>query len=206
MTETRKIRTATETIICQFCQRGLLRGERSDVFHAHGESRLVCELCQPNALRSGWRRDLPAGGPQELPTTPERGGLLDRLRGRTSRPAVTPDPIGPREPLGVRAEPTGPSGRIRTAVEAFNASEHAKTIHSVGHSLGDATVSAVDLETAGVELVAAWDLCWYRWRVEMDHGGVSVFEAGRGYELAELAEEQRSGNLLLDADGNLRVP
>ncbi|MEI7890035.1 MAG: hypothetical protein WCI34_06970, partial [Actinomycetes bacterium] len=187
MTETRKIRTATETTVCEFCHRGLLRGERSDVFHAHGESRLVCELCQPNALRSGWRRDLPAGGPQEAPTTPEKGGLLDRFRGRGPRVASTPDPITPRQDQRVRAQPTGPSGRIRTAVEAFNASEHSKTINSVGHSLGDATVTAVDLEDAGVELVAAWDLCWYRWRVEMDHGGVSVIEAGRGYELAELA-------------------
>ena len=100
----------------------------------------------------------------------------------------------------------GSTGRIRSAVKAFNSSEHLKTVASVGHSLGDPTLTGIDLDDGAVELVAAWDLCWYRWRVELDHGGVSVLEAGRGYELRELSEDQRAGNLHLNASGELAAP
>jgi len=206
MTKNLKIRTSTETTICEFCHRGLLRGERSDTFYLHNDSKLVCELCQTTALRAGWRRDAPSAASTQHPTTTERGGLLDRLRGRSTRDRVTPEPLAPRDHSKVKAEPTGSVGRIRTAVESFNGSEYLKTISSVGHSLGDPTFTAVDLEGEGVDLVAAWDLCWYRWRVEIGQGGVSILEAGRGYELAELSVEQRKGNLLLGPNGQIIVP
>ena len=104
------------------------------------------------------------------------------------------------------AEPTGTIGRVRTAVTAFNGSEHHKTISGVAHSLGDPILTAVDLEEAGVDIVAGWDLCWYRWRIELDHGSTSVSEAGRGYDLNELGEALRVGNLSLDSDGQVKAP
>jgi hypothetical protein len=64
-------------------------------------------------------------------------------------------------------------------------------------------LTAVDLDDAGVDIVAGWDLCWYRWRVELDHGTTTVIEAGRGYDLAELGESLLAGNLILDASGQL---
>lgn len=200
---TRLIRTSTQTTVCGFCHRGLLRGERSDIFQSGGESRVVCELCQTAALRSGWRRE-GAGDPTvQTPTTPERGRLLDRLMGRSPRRVETPAQPAPQAESRVTAEPRGPVGRIRQAVEAFNGTEHAKTISGVAHSLGDPTATAVDLGESGVDIVVGWDLCWYRWRVELDHGGATVLEAGRGYNLAELGEAQLAGNLAVDAHGHL---
>jgi len=203
MTETRRIRTNTETAICGFCNRGLLCGERSDVFHAGGESRLTCELCQTAALRSGWRRDPQADTGSHQSTNPGRARLLERLRGRPVRNDATPDPLSRRDEQRVLAEPRGSVGRIRAALGAFNATEHLKTVGGVAHSLGDPTLTAVDLDDAGVDIVAGWDLCWYRWRVELDHGTTTVIEAGRGYDLAELGESLLAGNLILDASGQL---
>lgn len=167
---------------------------------------MACELCQTAALRSGWRREAASDAATPHPTTPERGRLLDRLRGRQSQARPTPDPLTRGEEQRVLAEPTGSVGRIRTAVAAFNGSEHLKTIGGVAHSLGDPTLTAVDLEGAGVDIVAGWDLCWYRWRVELDHGTTTVIEAGRGYDLSELGEALRAGNLALDASGELKAP
>ncbi len=206
MTETRRIRTNTETKVCGFCNRGLLSGERSDLFYAGGESRVTCELCQTAALRSGWRREAPSDSASPHPTTPERGRLLDRLRGRQPQKQPTPNPLARSEEQRVLAEPRGSVGRIRTAVTAFNGSDHLKTIAGVAHSLGDPVLTAVDLEDAGVDIVAGWDLCWYRWRVELDHGTTTVIEAGRGYDLNELGEALRAGNLTMDATGELQAP
>jgi len=110
-----------------------------------------------------------------------------------------------REEHRVLAEPRGSVGRIRAALAAFNASQHVRTIEGVGHSLGEATLSAVDLDGAGVDIIAGWDLCWYRWRVELDHGTSTVVEAGRGYDLAELGEALLIGNVGLDTAGQLVV-
>ncbi len=206
MTETRRIRTSTETEVCGFCNRGLLCGERSDVFYAGAESRVACELCQTAALRSGWRREAPADRATPHPTTPERGRLLDRLRGRQGERAITPDPLTRRDEQRVLAEPRGSVGRIRTAITAFNGTDHLKTIAGVRSSLGEPTLTAVDLEDFGVDIVAGWDLCWYRWRVELDHGTTTVIEAGRGYDLAELGEALRVGNVTLDSAGQLVAP
>ena len=104
------------------------------------------------------------------------------------------------------AEPRGSVGRIRTAVTAFNGSEHVKTIAGVAHSLGEPVLTAVDLEGAGVDIVAGWDLCWYRWRVELDHGTTTVIEAGRGYDLNELGETLRAGNLTMGSSGEIKAP
>jgi hypothetical protein len=97
-------------------------------------------------------------------------------------------------------------GRLRTAVAAFNGSEHHKTISGVAHSLGEPILTAVDLDGAGVDIVAGWELCWYRWRVELDHGTTTVIEAGRGYDLSELGEALRVGNLSFDSAGLLKAP
>jgi hypothetical protein len=75
----------------------------------------------------------------------------------------------------------------------------------VAHSLGDPTVTVIDAGEDGVDLVAAWELCWYRWRVEMGHGGVSVVENGRGYEISELQPAETVGNAKADSNGSLSL-
>jgi hypothetical protein len=64
-------------------------------------------------------------------------------------------------------------------------------------------VSVADLGDGGVMIVAAWDLCWYRWRVDMAQGGITVVDAGRGYELTELEPYEITGGVMVATDGSL---
>lgn len=199
--EVRQIKLADHSLACDFCGRNMLRGEIGERLFHSGEERVACELCRMRALRSGWHRDrVPAAGVAR-PTTPERGRLLDRLRGRGATDgSASGTPVAPPK---VKAEPRGVSGREKAAIDHFNASPHRQTVASVAHSLGSPTVSVSDRGQEGIVIVAAWDLCWYRWKVEMAQGGVTVEDDGRGYELTELESHEISGGVMVASDGTL---
>ena len=42
-----------------------------------------------------------------------------------------------------------------------------------------------------ISIVVAWELCWYRYGVDLDLDGASVELDSQGYELSELSELQR---------------
>ena len=42
-----------------------------------------------------------------------------------------------------------------------------------------------------ITIVVSWELCWYRYEVDVAGGSTSVRPAGQGYELDELAHEDR---------------
>ena len=57
-----------------------------------------------------------------------------------------------------------------------------------------------------VNVVAAWELCWYRYEIDLaegDHAGVRV--AAQGDELSELDDEQLSPNAVCDDRGWLAL-
>jgi len=91
--------------------------------------------------------------------------------------------------------PTSAGGRTTTAVERFNASEHPRTVAGVARSLGAPYVVvrplAGDDDGSLVSIVVSWELCWYRYEVDVAGGSTSVRPAGQGYELDELAHEDR---------------
>ena len=125
-------------------------------------------------------------------------------------PAPAPDPFAnveqPREPRHVHAVPT--SGELKTAkaLDLFNASEHRRTIAGVARSLGapDVLVRPHPVEASLVVIVVAWELCWYRYEVDLAEEGVhGVRLAGQGYELAELPEEDLGANAAADDHGTL---
>lgn len=95
----------------------------------------------------------------------------------------------------MRAVPTSAEQRTVTALERFNASEHPRTVAGVARSLGDPMVIVRPLAGGGddslVSIVVSWELCWYRYEVDLAGGGSSVRPAGQGYELDELAQEDR---------------
>lgn len=196
----RQIRPVDRSIACDFCGRNMLRGEVGETLHLAGEKRTTCEMCRMRALKAGWRRDPVTDEPRERSSSGERGRLLGRLRGRLEQPGV---PSAPRAPQRVRAEPTGAKGRARAAIEHFNGSPHRGTIASIGSSLGTPTVTLVDAGDEGFDVIAAWDLCWYRWRVELGQGGATVLETGRGFELSELEPGEVAGGVASSSDGTL---
>jgi hypothetical protein len=103
--------------------------------------------------------------------------------------------------------PAQPGGREQRAIEAFNAGEHPRRIAGVARSLGIPSVSVLPDKDFGslVSIVIAWELCWYRYGVDVDdrEGGARVL--AQGTELSELAREERLANAVADELGTLSL-
>jgi hypothetical protein len=112
-----------------------------------------------------------------------------------------------REPRHVRAVPTSGEQRVAAAVEMFNGSEHPRTIAGVARSLGAPTIAVLPSASrpSVVNVTASWELCWYRYEVDLSDELPSVRVAGQGYELDELPPEQRAANAVADQRGALAL-
>lgn len=111
----------------------------------------------------------------------------------------------PREPRHVHAVPTGSEQKIAGAVELFNRSEHPRTVSGVARSLGPPTVSVLPVQTypSIVHVVVAWELCWYRYEVDLAGDDQSVRVSAQGAELQELPPEELEANATCDDRGLL---
>jgi hypothetical protein len=112
-----------------------------------------------------------------------------------------------REPRQVRAVPTSVEQRTASAIDLFNASEHPRTIAGVARSLGAPVVAARPAQQHGslVTIVVSWELCWYRYEVDLSDEGAVVRAAGQGYELSELPAEDREPIATVDEYGALAL-
>jgi hypothetical protein len=125
--------------------------------------------------------------------------------------AAAPRPQRPtgevRETRHVRAVPTSVEHKISTTVEAFNGSEHPKTVAGIARSLGRPEASVLPASGAPsiVNVVVAWELCWYRYEVDLSDDDLIMRKAGQGYELSELAPEERCANAAVDDSGRLSL-
>jgi hypothetical protein len=114
---------------------------------------------------------------------------------------------GGREPRHVRAVPTSIEHKISSAVSLFNDSEHPRTVAGIARSLGlpDVSVHPSDADGSVVHLVVSWELCWYRYEVDLRDEVPTVRGGDRGYELAELSELERQNNAAADERGRLHL-
>jgi hypothetical protein len=222
---TRDIRTSNAHTACDVCGRTLLRGERAEVYLSGGDRRSVCELCKTRAIHEGWVREGTVPAYEESGTTSDRRrSLFGRLRSRRDGAGVGANPtLGDeldgqswpelsnrareqlREPRHVRAVPTSDDQKIAAAIDMFNGSEHRRTVAGVARSLGEPYVSVLpSVDRAGlVYVVVAWELCWYRYEVDLSDDQPSVRVDAQGYELDELAPEERQPNAAADEHGAL---
>jgi hypothetical protein len=230
--KTRDIRTngADQHANCDVCGRTLLRGERAHPFLEGGTRRVVCELCTGRAQREGWLREgaVPAYDGRDT-SSRRRRPLLRGWRRRDGapepaeaqatleeyEPAPAPAPVpAPRprervtEPRHVRAIPASPEQRVLSAIEAFNASEHPRTLAGIARSLGEpaVVVRPSDNSPGNVQILVAWELCWYRYNADLrdDPGTVRLDE--QGSELDELAVGALDQpNAAADETGALRL-
>jgi hypothetical protein len=128
-------------------------------------------------------------------------------------PAVAPPPPPPerrempREPRQVRAVPTNADMKRARAIEVFNASDHPRTVAGVARSLGAPFVVVRPSETEGsiVSIVAGWELCWYRYEVDLADEAAGVRVSGRGEELSELDPADQVPNAAADERGELQL-
>jgi hypothetical protein len=122
-------------------------------------------------------------------------------------PAPAPAPPRRRDARHVRAVPTNSQVKVERALELFNVSEHVRTIGGIAKTLGEPWVSAAPLHEAPseVSIVVAWELSWYRYRVDLGDAGDPVTLLAKGQELDELDESMRDWNATAMADGKLAV-
>jgi hypothetical protein len=227
---TKAIRTSPSGVdqSCDVCGRTLLRGERAHPYLDRGAHRTVCELCTVRAEQEGWLREgtVPAfeGADSHRDRRRSLFGRLRRQRDHSAAqtegepdPDVYPEPPAPvtpaperprsrpRETRHVRAIPTSAEHRIAFAIEAFNRSEHPRTVAGVARSLGLPSVSIrpVHGQPSVIQLIVAWELSWYRYEFDLadEDGGVRL--AAQGQELDELEPQERESNAVCDEQGRL---
>jgi hypothetical protein len=113
------------------------------------------------------------------------------------------------EPRHVHAVPASGEMKAHEALELFNGSEHRKTVAGVARSLGVPTVFVASDPVRGsvVRIVVSWELCWYRYEVDLadgdGHSGVRLI--GQGYELSELDSSEQAANAAADDSGALAL-
>jgi hypothetical protein len=224
----RSITTGHGASACDVCGRTLLHGERADVFISGGSRRAVCELCVSRATHEGWIREGVDDSLGVRPRQEGRGSVLGRLRQRRggrvrerpvgAGPAMEEGPeasaasepvapgIPPRE-RHVHAVPTNADLKTARALDVFNASEHPRTVAGVMRSLGAPFVSVRPTESSGsvVSILVGWELCWYRYEVDLADEAAGVRLSGQGDELGELDAADRNANGAADEQGLLYV-
>jgi hypothetical protein len=104
-----------------------------------------------------------------------------------------------------RAAHTNGELKVARALEVFNAGEQPRRVAGVARSLGAPTVTVRPLEDSGstVAIVVAWELCWYRYEVDLGDEAAGSQLVAQGMELGELPEEDRLANAAADERGEL---
>jgi hypothetical protein len=141
--------------------------------------------------------------PEEVEPPPRRA--LAKPAGRNAvSPGSRDAPAATRE---IHAVPTNAELKVTRALELFNKSEHPKTVSGVARSLGapEVSVGARSDDGALVEIVVAWELCWYRYEVDLADEPHAVRLLGQGYELSELGEAAAPANAVADGRGALAL-
>jgi hypothetical protein len=225
----KELRPFHDAVSCDICGRTILKGERAESYLVPGgERKLVCDLCASRALHEGWIRESGSGDMPAARGRPEqRGSLLGRLRRRRAEeepPAEEYEPDwdeteapaprervqpreAPRDPRHVRAVPTTADVKVERALELFNGSEHTRSIAGIMRSLGEPWVAAApDLAAPSqVDILIAWELSWYRYRVDLGDAGEAVVLLDKGEELDQLEGEPPDWNVQASPDGRLAL-
>jgi hypothetical protein len=105
----------------------------------------------------------------------------------------------------VRAVPTNADLKMARALDVFNMSVHPRRIVGVARSLGVPMVSVLPSETEGaiVSIVVGWELCWYRYEVDLTDEAAGVRVIAQGAELSELTPAEQVPNAVADDRGRL---
>ena len=100
---------------------------------------------------------------------------------------------------------TGGEVKVERALEVFNAGEFPRRVAGVARSLGEPSVAVRPVADSGslVAIVVAWELCWYRYEVDLGDELAGARMVEQGTELGQLADEDRLVNAMADERGVL---
>jgi hypothetical protein len=118
----------------------------------------------------------------------------------------TPRPrTRPKDPRHVRAVPTTAEGKMERAMDLFNGSDHQRTIAGLARTLGTPFVGVTPDadQPSQVSLVVAWELSWYRYRVDLGDEGDPVMMLEKGDEIDQIDAGLRDWNATLDSGGRV---
>ena len=111
----------------------------------------------------------------------------------------------PQNPRHVRAVPTTAEVKVERALELFNGSGHQRTVAGLARTLGPPWVSALPdpNQASAVSVLVAWELSWYRYRVDLGDEADPVMMLDKGEEIDQIEEPLRVWNAGLDQDGRV---
>ena len=161
-------------------------------------------------LRLRRPREEPVAEEDEPDWDPEREPESAPARERSAPPRRernAPPREAPRDPRHVRAVPTTADVKVERALERFNNSEHARSTAGIMRSLGAPWVAAApDLAAPSqVDILIAWELSWYRYRVDLGDAGEAVTLLAKGEELDQIEGDPPEWNVEASSDGRLAL-
>ena len=137
---------------------------------------------------------------------PGNGDRLNSLPAEEPAPAPPPRARSrPQAPRHVRAVPTTAEVKVERALELFNGSGHQRTVAGLARTLGSPWVSALPdpNQSSAVSVLVAWELSWYRYRVDLGDEADPVMMLDKGEELDQIDESLRAWNAGLDSEGRV---
>ncbi len=143
---------------------------------------------------------------QETPFRAANGVEPDENPAEEQAPAPPPRPRSrPQSPRHVRAVPTTAEVKVERALELFNGSAHQRTVAGLARTLGSPWVSAMPdpAQASAVSVLVAWELSWYRYRVDLGDEADPVMMLDKGEEIDQIDEPLRAWNAELDDDGRV---
>ncbi|MFL5896069.1 MAG: hypothetical protein ACJ76Z_13285 [Thermoleophilaceae bacterium] len=197
--------------VCELC---IPRADHEGWIREAAHADLPAARARPAQRRSliGRFREMVAGGGEtaepepELEAPPEFDENGDQPAPAPREPAREPAlPPRRRDARHVRAVPTTAEVKVERALELFNASEHPRTISGIARTLGTPWVHASPDggQPSEVTIVVAWELSWYRYRVDLGDEHEPILLLEKGDELGELEEPLRAWNGGADENGRL---
>jgi hypothetical protein len=195
-------------------QRG--RRERGSLFGRLGRNKRPVDTGETSA-ENGIRRHggrSAADEPLEAPVLPYSDDHNPTYVAEVA-PAPAPAPAPKAEPVAersradrqVHAVPTNADMKRSRAVELFNGSQHPRTVAGIARSLGQPFVVVRPSATEGsiVSVVVGWELCWYRYEVDLADEAAGVRVAEQGDEIAQLDEADQLPNAAADERGEIHL-
>jgi hypothetical protein len=95
--------------------------------------------------------------------------------------------------------------KVERALDLFNGSTHQRTVAGLARTLGPPWVSALPdpNQASAVSVLVAWELSWYRYRVDLGDEADPVMMLDKGEEIDQIEESLRAWNAELSDDGRV---